>query len=383
MVKPLEGLLVLEFSQYLSGPSAALRLADMGARVIKIEKPGQGDGNRKLSLGLEIDGDSLLFHTTNRNKESYAVDLKDPGALTKIKTLIGKADVLVENFRPGVMKKLGLDYDSVRKFNPGLVYARVTGYGDVGPWQEKPGQDLLVQALSGLTWLNGNADQPPTPFGLAVADMVAGAHLVQGIMACLVRRGKDGQGGLVEVSLLESILDFQFEVLTQYLNDGGNLPQRGAVNSAHAYLGAPYGIYPTQDGFIALAMGSLITLAHLLDCPSLLAYRDPDDWRVKRDEIKTILGNHLMKKTTQEWLSILEPADYWCSAVFNWDDLIHHEAFSVLHMVQEVTSSQGVRFKTLRCPIRVDGEVLNNQRGAPRLGEHTALLEEEFALQRQ
>ena len=120
MVKPLEGLLVLEFSQYLSGPSAALRLADMGARVIKIEKPGKGDGNRKLSLGLEIDGDSLLFHTTNRNKESYAIDLKDPGELTKVKTLITKADVLIENFRPGIMKKLGLDYDSLRKLNPGL-----------------------------------------------------------------------------------------------------------------------------------------------------------------------------------------------------------------------------------------------------------------------
>jgi CoA:oxalate CoA-transferase len=212
-MNPLEGLVVLDFSQFLSGPSAALRLADLGARVIKIERPGTGDSCRQLSLhNLISDGDSVLFHTINRNKESYAANLKDPADLAKVMRLIEHADVMIENFRPGTMNKLGLSYEQVKQINSKIVYGSISGYGKEGPWKDKPGQDLLVQSLSGLTWLNGNADQPPVPFALAAADMFTGAHLVQGILACLVRRGRTGIGGLVEVSLLESILDFQFEV---------------------------------------------------------------------------------------------------------------------------------------------------------------------------
>ena len=144
---------------------------------------------------------------------------------------------MIQNFRPGVIEKAGLGYEAVAAMNPRIVYGEITGYGKTGPWRTKPGQDLLVQSLSGLPWLNGDAEQPPVPFGLAVSDMMAGAHLVQGILACLVRRGISGKGGLVEVSLLESTLDLQFEVLTTYLNDSGKLPQRSAVNNAHAYTG--------------------------------------------------------------------------------------------------------------------------------------------------
>ena len=264
-MKPLEGLLVIDFSQFLSGPSAALRMADMGARVIKIERPGQGDLCRQLYISnLTLDGDSTLFHSINRNKESFAADLKNPADLAKVRKLLESADVMIQNFRPGVIEKVGLGYEAVRTLNPRLVYGEVTGYGTTGPWRNKPGQDLLVQSLSGLPYLNGDADQPPVPFGLAVADMMAGAHLVQGILALLIRRGITNRGGKVEVSLLESTLDLQFEVLTTYLNDGGQLPQRSAVNNAHAYLGAPYGIYATSDGYLALAMGSITRLGELL-----------------------------------------------------------------------------------------------------------------------
>jgi crotonobetainyl-CoA:carnitine CoA-transferase CaiB-like acyl-CoA transferase len=277
---PLSGLLVLDFSQFLAGPSCALRLADLGARVIKIERPDIGDLCRQLYISnLELDGDSTLFHSINRNKQSFAANLKDPADLERVKKLVARADVLIQNFRPGVIERLGLDCASARELNPRLVYATLTGYGQEGPWRDKPGQDLLVQSLSGLVWLNGDADQPPVPFGLAVADLIAGAHLAQGILACLVRRGVTGRGGLVEVSLLESVLDFQFEVFTTYLNDGGKLPQRSAINNAHAYLGAPYGIYATVDGFLALAMGSVTRLGELLECPPLLEYRDPKTWR--------------------------------------------------------------------------------------------------------
>jgi crotonobetainyl-CoA:carnitine CoA-transferase CaiB-like acyl-CoA transferase len=261
-----------------------------------------------------------------------------------------------------------------------LVYATVTGYGTVGPWRDKPGQDLLVQARSGLTWLNGDADRPPTPFGLAVADMFAGAHLTQGILACLVRRGINGMGGLVEVSLLESVLDFQFEVLTTHLNDGGKLPQRSEVHNAHAYLGAPYGIYATADGYLALAMGSVVRLGELLGCAALTEYTDPKTWFSERDQIKRILVEHLIHEPTAAWLARLEPADYWCADVLSWPQLIASDAFQQLGMTQRVARTNGAALTTTRCPIRIDGTLLTSPIGAPKVGEHTEQIIGEFEL---
>ena len=379
IVRPLEGLLVLDFSQFLAGPSAALRLADMGARVIKIERPDGGDLCRRLYISnLELEGDSTLFHSINRNKESFAADLKSGRDRDRVLTLIARADVLIQNFRPGAMERLSLDFVSLRGRFPGLVYAEVTGYGSSGPWRDKPGQDLLLQALSGLAWLNGNADQPPMPFGLAVADMFAGAHLVQGILASLVRRGVTGQGAHVEVSLLESVLDFQFEVLTTYLNDGGQPPQRSSFNNAHAYLGAPYGIYRTSGGFLALAMGSVTHLGKLLECAALEGYGDPQSWFTARDEIKRALAAHLAARSTAHWLSILEPAGYWCSDVLTWPELMSSEPFQALDMVQEVVCRGGSVLRTTRCPIRIDGELFKSSQPAPAVGEHTARILKEF-----
>ena len=377
----MDGILVVDMSQFLAGPSASLRLADLGARVIKIERPETGDLCRELYISnLELDGDSTLFHSINRNKESFTANLKQSIDIERTWKLIRKADVLIHNFRPGVMDKLGFHYEAVRAAHPAIVYAEVTGYGTVGPWREKPGQDLLVQALSGLPWLNGDANQPPVPFGLAVADMFAGAHLVQGILACLVRRGLNGKGGKVEVSLLESTLDLQFEVLTTHLNDGGKVPQRSAVNNAHAYLGAPYGIYSTSNGYIALAMGSVARLGELLGCPALTAFTDAASLFSRRDEIKSIFAKHLLTDTTEHWLSILEADDIWCADVLTWPQLIAHDAFKVLNMVQTVSRGRGIDMKTTRCPIRIDGEVFLSSKGAPRLGEDTEALVREFSL---
>ena len=380
-MKPLQGLLILDFSQFLSGPSAAMRLADLGARVIKIEKPGIGDICRQLYISnLELDGDSTLFHSINRNKQSYAADLKNPDDLARVKKLIAQADVLIQNFRPGVMERLGLGWEAVRELNPRLVYGVVTGYGTNGPWVGKPGQDLLTQSVSGLTWLNGNADQPPMAFGLAVSDLAASAHLVQGILAVLVRRGIDGQGGLVEVSLLESTLDLQFEVATTFLNDGGKAPIRSNVNNGHAYLGAPYGIYATTDGYLALAMGSVLKLGELLDLPALAAYADPKSWFNQRDEIKALIAEHLRVKPTQYWLNRLEPADYWCAEVLSWNQLWKTKAFQALDFEQEVTRQDGPSLKTTRCPIRIDGQVYKSPLGAPRVGQHTEEITRTFSL---
>lgn len=374
--RPLAGLLALDLSQFLAGPSAAMRLADLGARVIKIERPGTGDLCRQLYISnLALDGDSTLFHSINRNKESYAADLKQPADLAAVKELAAHADVLIQNFRPGVIERLGLDYPSVSALNPRLVYGSVTGYGDRGPWRDKPGQDLLAQSLSGLTWLSGDAAQGPVPMGLAIADLMAGSHLAQGILACLVRRGISGRGGLVEVSLLESVLDVQFEVLTTHLNDGGLAPQRSAVNNAHAYLAAPYGIYATQDGFLALAMMPVPRLGELLDCPALAQFETPQSWFEQRDEIKAVLAAQLRQRTTGDWLAVLEPADVWCADVLDWPRLIAHPAFQALGMVQTVQRRNGAELATTRCPIRIDGSILTSSRGAPAVGEDNAAID--------
>jgi CoA:oxalate CoA-transferase len=379
--RPLDGLIVLDFSQFLAGPSCALRLADLGARVIKIERPDGGDLGRQLYISnLELDGDSTLFHSINRNKQSFAADLKDPADLERVKQLIARADVLIQNFRPGIMDRLGLGYPIARGLNPRIVYATVTGYGSVGPWRDKPGQDLLAQSVSGLAWLSGNAGDGPVPMGLSIADMLAGTHLAQGILACLVRRGISGRGGLVEVSLLESVLDFQFEVLTTHLNDGGQLPQRSQINNANAYLGAPYGIYPTADGYLALAMGSVPRLGALLGCPQLLEYSDSQRWFTERDQIKAALAEHLKGQSTAHWLGILEPAGVWCADVFTWPRLLEHEAFDVLRMVQRVSRSNGASLLTTRCPIRIDGAILTSPTGAPKIGEHNDSIQQEFDL---
>ena len=380
-MKPLEGLLVLDFSQFLAGPSAAMRLADLGARVIKIERPGTGDICRQLYItNLKLDGDSTLFHSINRNKQSYAADLKNPEHLAQVKKLIARADVLIQNFRPGVMERIGLGFDDVAKLNPKLVYGIVTGYGSTGPWADLPGQDLLAQSRSGLVWLSGDADRPPTPMGLAVCDLAASAHLVQGILACLVRRGITGQGGQVEVSLLESILDLQFELTSTFLNDGGKLPERSTVNNGHAYLGAPYGIYATADGFLALAMGSVIKLGDLLELPALATYTNPDSWFTARDEIKALLREHLKQHATQHWLDRLVPADYWCAEVLNWQQLFSHAAFAQLDWVMEVHREDGPTMKTTRCPITIDGVRFKPPLGAPRVGQHTEKIDREFGL---
>ena len=380
----LQDILVIDFSQFLSGPSAALRLADLGAQVIKIERPGTGDICRQLYVSdVMIESESTIFHAINRNKQSYAADLKDADDLEKIKQLLAKADVMMHNFRPGVMERIGLDYETVKKINPSIVYAEISGYGSEGPWRDLPGQDLLLQAASGLTWLSNNSDESPTPMGVAVVDILAGTHIAQGILATLLKRTITGEGALVQVSMFESVLDFQFEVLTCYYNDGKQLPVRSAINSGHAYVAAPYGIYKTKDDYIALAMTDIVKLGILLECAPLKNYSDSSDWFNKRDEIKKELATHLAKEVASHWLSILEKADIWCAPVLNYDQLVKEEGYRLLNIELMVRTSNGVSVKTTRCPIRVDGKLLVNDKGAPLLGEHNKEIDAQFGLTKE
>ncbi|MBP6759614.1 MAG: CoA transferase [Flavobacterium sp.] len=378
-MKPLEGLVVLEFCQFLAGPSAGLKLADLGARVIKIERPIKGEACRQLSIkDLFVDESSLLFHTINRNKESFAADLKNPDDLVLVKKLIAKADIMTHNFRPGVMDKIGLTFEDALNINPKIIYGKITGYGEKGPWAKKPGQDLLLQSLSGLSWLSGRKSQEPVPFGLAVADLMCGNHFVQGILTALLKRAKTGKGVQVEVSLLESVLDIQFESITSFLNDGGQLPERGDVKgSAHAFLSAPYGVYQTQDGYISLAMGDLLFIGNLLEI-NLEKYADKHQWFASRDEIRELLATKLSTQTTEHWLNLLQSKGVWCGKVLNYNDLDSQPFVKDLQLKQTVKNSAGETLVTTRSPIQLDREILASSKAAPKVGEDNLQIHEQF-----
>jgi crotonobetainyl-CoA:carnitine CoA-transferase CaiB-like acyl-CoA transferase len=372
---PLDGLLVIDMAQFLSGPSAALRLADMGARVIKVERPGTGDICRTLYLSdTDIAGDSTLFHAINRGKQSLAADLKDRADLARVRRLLGRADVVIQNFRPGVAERLGIGTDTLLTEHPGLIVGTISGYGETGPWVDWPGQDLLAQALSGVTWLGGDADDGPVPVGLSIADMLAGHVLAEGILAALVRRGRTGKGGLVQTSLIEAIIDFQFEVLTTHLNDGGRLPQRARDRNAHAYLGAPYGLYRTGDGWLARAMTPLEKLGPLLDLDLQNAQAFAD-----RDRVKAAIAERLAVHSTDLWLERLRAHDIWCAPVLDWPALLGSEAFRRLNMLQQVARGDAA-IATTRAPWRLDGVRPANGAGAPGVGEHSARIRREFGL---
>ena len=367
---PLDGVTVLDFSQFLAGPVAALRLADLGARVIKVERPAGGDLGRTLAFGGRMAGDSSMsFHAMNRNKEGVTADLKDPADLARVKELVAGVDVVIQNFRPGVMERLGLDYDSVAALNPSIVYGSVSGYGDSGPLKDRPGQDLLAQSIAGLPWLNGSRDDPPVPVGLAVADHLASCHLAQGITALLVRRFRTGRGGLTETSLFESLLDLQFELLTTRLNDPSIAVERKGPRSAHAFLSAPYGIYPCADGWLAIAMNPVPTIGRLLGLQELTAMSDPSAWWEREEEIGELISRRLRTGTRNEWLAVLDAEDVWCAPVLTLEELVDHEGFAAIAMTQEVTRD-GLSLTTTRSPIRIDGRRLTDPRPGPRLGEH-------------
>ena len=376
---PLTGIVVLEFSQYLSGPSAGLRLADLGARVIKIERPNGGDAGRKLAIkNLWAGDDSLLFHTINRNKESFTADLKDPADLLIVKKLIEKADVLTHNFRPGIMEKVGLDYAQVATINPGLVYAEISGYGKEGPWKNKPGQDLLLQSVTGLAYTTGNAEDAPVPFGLSIADALCGAQLVQGILASLIRRQKTNKGTLVSISLMESLLDFQFELLTTYYNSKLDI-KRSQVSNGNPMLGAPYGIYQTADGYIAIAMMDIAVLGNAIGCQELLQYAQKDMF-VSRDEIKNILKTYLQSQSTKHWLEALQSKDLWAMEVLDWNMMVQTEAYQQLQMEQVVVASSGAQITTTTCPIRINGQKILAAKAAPALGADNNQIKLDFTI---
>ena len=238
----------------------------------------------------------------------------------------------------------------------------------------------MIQSLTGFVNLTGNAEDDPTASGLATSDIFTGVHLVQGILAALISRTKTSKGAKVEVSLLESTLDIQFELLTTYLNDGNQLPKRAKKGSAHAYVGAPYGIYQTKDSYIAIALTPLDELVKAMGLSLPNQFLAKETWFTERNAIMDFLSEHLIKQATQYWLDLFEPLDFRVSGVFDYKTILNHDAYKVLKMDQEVETSDGITMKTTRCPIRIDGERIFSRKSAPKVGEDNGLIDNEFNL---
>ena len=367
---PLAGIRVLDFTQYMQGPWATQLLGDMGADVVKVEPPA-GDWERGYTFDdVWPGGESALFLAMNRNKRSIVVNLKSDTGRELALRLAAGADVIVENARPGVMDRLGVGYEHVRAVNPSVVYASATGYGSSGPYRDRPGQDLLIQALSGLVSITGSADGAPVPSGTAIADEQGARALVIGILLALFHRERTGRGQRVETNLLDVLIDCQCQEVAAYLN-GGREPQRSRSGLAHAMAPAPYGIYATKDGFVALAMMPMPRLASILEEPELGRYEDLRAAYEHRDEIKERLERIFLSRTTREWLDLLGAHDVWCAPVHSYSAMVSDPQVVHNGIITEVDHPVAGRLRVTGIPIRLSDSPGSIRRPAPGPGEHT------------
>ena len=277
---------ILDFSHLLQGPFATQLLADMGANVVKVEPPGRGDLFRTLTFNNRWVGgtESPNFLAWNRNKRSLAVNLKVPAAKAIIYRVGERADVVVQNFRPGVLAKLGFGYEDFRKINPRIIYCSGSGYGESGPYVTRPGQDMLIQGLTGVAAATGRGDGPPVPVGSGFSDQIGAMNMVYGILSALYWRERSGKGQEIKVDLLSGMLAHQGQEMLMAMNFHQDF-ERPRSGIGHAGMDAPFGVYPTMDGFITIAMSPYKSLVGVLGDASLLVYDNPKDLFEKRDEI--------------------------------------------------------------------------------------------------
>jgi crotonobetainyl-CoA:carnitine CoA-transferase CaiB-like acyl-CoA transferase len=366
----LAGVRVLSFTQFLLGPSGVQFLADMGADVIKIEPPGGTLWERHWSgANLFLNGVSAFFLLAHRNQRSLALDLKAPEGLAVARRLVGSADVLVQNFRPGVMARLGLGWEDVSKINPRLIYASVSGYGESSPYRDRPGQDLLMQAFSGLASISGRAGQPPVPVGTAVIDQHGAALLAMGVLAALLERARTGKGLQVEASLLKSALDLQIEVASYHLN-GARL-EKSPTGLASMVHPPPYGVYATRDGHIVLSMSPLGALARALPLPALETYAAVQ-WNFEaREAVARLLEPVVLLRTTEEWLERLVPQGIWAAPINTYDETFADPAVQAADAVEEIQHPVAGSVKLLRFPLELSTGRAEVRRLPPMPGEHT------------
>lgn len=380
---PLAGIRVLELGQIAAGPFAGSLLADLGADVVKVERPDGGDGLRDwppLSANEEGVAFSENFASINRNKRSLAADLKDPGDVAKIKRLAGRADVLIENFRPGVLERLGLDYESFRAECPRLVYCSVSGFGHTGPYARKGAFDLTVQALSGLMSVTGEEDRSPAKCGVPVGDYCAGLYAAFTILAALMRRDRTGEGGHVDCSMLGSLIGVATLQTSEYFGTG-KTPRR--LGSAHPRA-APYRAFRASDEHFVVAAGNeklWRSVCEVVGAPEL-----PDDERFRTLELRArnqdalfeILEPRFARRTAAEWLRDLDARGVPCAPINTYPQVLADPQVEAMGLVRPLDLPNGVRTRTTAFPVRLTGFSFEVYRSPPDVGAHTAEVVEDW-----
>ena len=366
----LNGIRIVSFCHFLQGPAGAQYLADMGADVIKVE-PVDGAHERRWSgADVFVEGISGFYLCANRNKRSIGIDLKSEEGREVARRLIAGADVVMENFRPGVFAKLGFGEAELRAINPTLIFASASGFGSTGPMAQMPGQDILMQARSGLIGVTGTPERAPTPVGAAIVDQHGGALLAMGILGALVRRLRDGVGTRVEASLLNSGLDLQGEALVNFFAGGmtRDILQR-EPNLATWFHAAPYGVYPTNDGHIVISLCDATVLANALDSDALRELADKDRYK-ERDEYARRLRAATAGFSRERLGQRLDASSIWWAPINFYDELLSDPQIQHAQVFREIT----VRGRTVHLvnhPNRYDGEVPELRILALEIGEHT------------
>jgi crotonobetainyl-CoA:carnitine CoA-transferase CaiB-like acyl-CoA transferase len=371
MEQALEGIKVLDFSQLLQGPYASQMLGDLGADVIKIERYGQGDIYRGMTFFNKwIAGDeSPCFMAWNRNKRSLAIDMKKKEGREIIFKLARDADIVLENFRPGVMERLGYGYEDFKTLNPRIIYCSASGWGNDGPYLKRPGQDLLVQSISGAVMTSGKKTDGPVSLGTALCDQVNALNCVYAILAALYYREKSGKGQEIKTNLLSSAIAFQMQDYFTIHNMGVKF-ERPASGIAHPGNPAPFGTYQTKDGYLAIAMNSFEKLVEALGDPTLMRFNDPQVLFDKRDEIYYCIQEITMTRTTKEWLDTMLAHDLWVSQVYEQDEVASDPQVQHNHTFVEIEHPKAGKLTVTNIPFTMSETPGSIRRASPLVGEH-------------
>jgi len=365
----LDGITVLSFTHYLQGPACVQFLADMGADVIKIERRG-GPYERSWSgLNSYLNGESVFFMLAGRNQSSIEIDFTSPEGIDIIWRLIDRADVLIENFRPGVLERRGFGYDAVSAVKPDIVYCSLTGYGPGGPMREKPGQDLLAQSLSGLAMLTGGANMPPTPVGSAIVDQHAAALGAIGVLGAVIKKMRTGEGTKVDSNLFSAALDLQIEPFNYHLN-GFPLYPRSEEGISTRFHEAPYGVFETADGWITLSLTGNAVLSAALGDPFFDTLK-PGDQFGRREEINARVASALRTRSTADWEAIFSERGIWFAPVCEYDDVIANPQIEANGSIIEFEHPRAGTVKILGHPVMYNGQNLPLRKLPPDLGEHS------------
>ena len=369
---PLDDLLVIDLTRALAGPYCTLMLGDLGARVIKIETPDGGDDTRGWGPPF-INGESSYFLGINRNKESLTLNLKHPDGQQVLRRLIERADVLVENFRAGIMERFGFGYPAVHAANPRLVYASISGFGQDGPYRERTAYDLIVQGMGGLMGTTGDEGGPPVKVGIAVTDIAAGMFAAYGILAALRVRDRTGRGQLVDVAMLDGQVAWLTYQAGYYFATGEN-PKR--LGSAHPSL-VPYQAFRTQDGYINVAVGSegiWSRFVEAIGAPHLaqdLRFRTNADRVAHRDALIALLEPIFAIRTTAAWVSVLEPAGVPAGPIYLMSDIFNDPQVRHRSMLQEIDHPRAGRIRQTGVPVKLSETPGRLTLPPPLLGQHT------------